>query len=350
MAEAAGAAPGPGGAGGGPSSATLRFAPSPDTFTVEELPAYPASGEGTHLFLWIEKRGLTTLDAIARIARALRVDGRDVGYAGLKDRHALTRQWLSVPGIDPESALAAADPDGAWRILQAIRHPHKLRLGHLRGNRFQVVLQGEAGDPEWRALEAAVARIAAEGLPNRFGAQRFGAEGDNAAAGLALLRGQRRERDRRRRRLLLSAAQSAVFNQALALRAQAGPLSRVRGGDVLQKTDTGGLFVTEDPAVDQPRVDRGEVVPTGPLPGEREIEPPPGTEARELEDRAIAAAGASREDFARAGRELPGARRPVLVRPQELALERDPAGARLGFALPAGAYATVLVEAVLAAV
>lgn len=323
----------------------LRFVPSPETFTVEEIPAYLPSGEGTHLFLWIEKRGLTTLDVIARVAAALGVNGRDAGYAGLKDRHALTRQWLSVPSVDPERALAVpGSPE--WTIQQAVRHPHKLRLGHLRGNRFEVRLEGEAGEGELRALEAAVARIAAEGLPNQFGAQRFGHGGDNAAAGLALLRGQRRERDRRRRRLLLSALQSAVFNHALALRAASGPLTRLRPGDVLQKTDSGGLFVTTDLAVDQARVDRGEVVPTGPLPGGRETEPPPGSEARALEDEAIAAAGATRDDFARAGRELPGARRPVIVRAQDLALHLDPRP-RLAFSLPAGAYATVLVDAVL---
>ncbi|HVT05820.1 MAG TPA: tRNA pseudouridine(13) synthase TruD [Polyangia bacterium] len=328
----------------------LRFVPSPQTFTVEEIPAYAPSGEGTHLFLWIEKRGLTTLDAIADIARVLRVEARDVGYAGLKDRHALTRQWLSVPGVGAAQALEAPpDPDGRWAILRAIPHPHKLRLGHLRGNRFEVLVQGDEGelDAEWPDLQRAVQRIAAEGVPNRFGAQRFGAAGDNAATGLALLRGQRRERDRRKRRLLLSAVQSAVFNRVLALRAESGPLTRVRPGDVLQKTDTGGLFVTTDLAADQPRVDRGEVVPTGPLPGDREIEPPPGTEAREMEDQAIAAVGATREDFTRAGRDLPGARRAVVVRAQDLQLQRDTAGARLTFVLPAGAYATVLVDAVL---
>jgi tRNA pseudouridine13 synthase len=326
----------------------LRFVPSPETFTVEEIPAYAPSGEGTHLFLWVEKRGMTTLDAIADIARVLRVEPRDVGYAGLKDRHALTRQWLSVPGLDPAAALGAApDPDGRWTILQAVQHPHKLRLGHLRGNRFQVTLQAPDVDAVWPDLQRAVERVALEGVPNRFGAQRFGAGGDNAEAGLALLRGQRRERDRRKRRLLLSAAQSAVFNRVLVLRAEGGPLTRVRGGDVLQKMETGGLFVTTDLDVDQPRVDRGEVVPTRPLPGGREIEPPAASEARALEDQAIAAVGATREDFTRAGRELPGARRAVVVRPQELTLQRDAAGPRLTFTLPAGAYATVLVDAVL---
>lgn len=329
----------------------LRFVSSPETFTVEEIPAYTPSGQGTHLYLWIEKRDLTTLDAIGRVASALRVEARDVGYAGMKDRHAVTRQWISVPDVAPELALQVpAAPDCA--ILQAVRHTNKLRLGHLRGNRFEMLLQQAPGtsDPEadLAGVQGALARIAAEGVANRFGAQRFGAGGDNAAAGLAVLRGQRREHDRRRRRLLLSALQSAVFNDCLQRRAATGPLLRVREGDVLQKTDTGGLFVTPDPAADQARVDRGEVVPTGPLPGGREIEPPPGSAARALEDQAIAATGATREEFEQAGRHLPGARRAVVIRPQDLAAHAEAGGVRVSFALPAGAYATVVVDAILA--
>ena len=120
---------------------------------------------------------------------------------------------------------------------------------------------------------------------------------------------------------MLSALQSAVFNRALELRAASGDLAQVRGGDVLQKTDSGGLFVTTDPAVDQPRVDRGEVIPTGPLPGGREIEPPPDTPSRAIDDEAIASVGATREDFSRAGRELPGARRAVLLKAGDPTLE-----------------------------
>ena len=327
----------------------LTFTSSPETFTVEEIPAYAPSGEGTHLFLWIEKRGLTTFDAIARIARALGLAPRDVGYAGLKDRHALTRQWLSLPGVPAERALEIADAD--LRVLQAVPHPHKLRLGHLRGNRFEVTLTGEATEGDRAALRGRFEALAATGVPNRFGAQRFGAAGDNATVGLALLRGERRERDKRRRRLLLSALQSAVFNRALELRAASGGLAEVRGGDVLQKTDSGGLFVTTDPAVDQPRVDRGEIIPTGPLPGGREIEPPPDTPARAIDDEAIAAVGATREDFSRAGRELPGARRAVLLKAGEpiLDLPTAPDGpVRFRFSLPSGGYATVFIDALLA--
>jgi tRNA pseudouridine13 synthase len=327
----------------------LTFTPSPDRFQVEELPAYPPSGTGTHTFLFLEKRGLTTFDAIARIATAFGVPARDVGYAGMKDKHATTRQWLSVPDLDPERALALAAQD--LRVLAAARHGHKLRLGHLRGNRFEVVLTGPADDADDAALRARFEGLAARGVPNRYGEQRFGADAANAARGLDLLRGGRHERDKRKRKLMLSALQSAVFNRALELRATRGVLTGVLLGDVLKKTDTGGLFVSTEPEVDQRRVDAGELDLTAPLPGGREIEPPPDTPARALEDEAIAAVGATREDFARGGRDLPGARRPVLLRLADAAFSEEPSGdsqtraVRLRFTLPAGGYATVVVSA-----
>jgi tRNA pseudouridine13 synthase len=338
----------------------LTFVPSPERFVVEEIAAYAPVGEGEHTFLWIEKRGLTTMDAIRRLARLLDVDPRDVGYAGLKDRNAVTRQWVSVPRLDPARARLVSEPDLA--VLEAIRHGNKLRTGHLRGNRFEVVVsvagEGASSSASARALSELRGRLedlALRGVPNRFGAQRFGAAGDNAAAGLAILRGERRERDHRLRKLLLSAAQSAVFNRALELRAaDANGLRTVRLGDVLQKVASGGLFVCEDVEVDQRRVDAGELVVTGPLPGGREKEPPPGTPARAVEDEALAAVDATREDFARAGRDLPGARRPFLVpltlgdpavQPEPAAAGLGEAAVRLRFSLPAGSYATVVVAA-----
>ncbi len=322
--------------------------PSPDRFVVEEIPAYTPSGEGGHTFLWLEKRGLTTFDAITEVAKALGVPARDVGYAGLKDKHATTRQWLSVPGVDPDRAAGLSV--GGASVLAAARHPNKLRVGHLRGNRFEVVLTGTATDHEMAALRARFDAVTATGVPNRYGEQRFGAGSDNAARGLALLRGERQERDKRKRRLLLSAVQSAVFNRALELRATRGPLTAVLLGDVLKKTDTGGLFVSTAPDVDQRRVDAGEVIPTAPLPGGRETEPPPDTPARALEDEAIAAVGATRDDSARYGRELPGARRPVLLALADCAFSEETAepgsrAVRLRFTLPAGGYATVVVAA-----
>ena len=333
----------------------LTFHPSIEHFVVEEIPAYEPSGEGEHTYLWIEKCGLTTMDAVRRLAGALGVQDRDIGYAGQKDRHATTRQWVSVPLVDPERARLIDGPE--LRVLAATRHGNKLRVGHLRGNRFEVVLTGLDAPGQREAMAARLQSASVEGLPNRFGEQRFGAAGDNAALGLALLRGQRHLRDHRKRKLMLSAAQSAVFNRYLVLRAASGPLLQVRAGDVLQKTDSGGLFVCDDPAVDQPRVDAGALVPTGPMPGGRVVEPPPETSARALEDQALADLGATRDEFGRAGRDLPGTRRPVIVRvalgQPPLADDPPPSSVpgqvalRLRFSLPAGAYATVVVAALL---
>ena len=322
-----------------------RFISTPETFLVEELPAYLPAGEGPHTFVWIEKRGLTTLDAVGRLARALGVQARDVGYAGMKDRNATTRQWLSVPAIEP-SLAAAVELDGL-RVLEARCHRNKLRVGHLRGNRFEVVLC-EIGAGEIDGLRAQLAQIAHSGLPNRYGRQRFGSAGDNLQVGLEILRGTRRERDFRRRKLLLSAVQSAVFNRVLDLRAGSGGLCLVRLGDVLQKTETGGSFVCEEPERDQARVDAGELVPTAPLPGSRGMEPPAGSPARALEDQAVVDVGLGPTELAQAGRDLPGARRPVVtpVTLGEPPIQEDVnTTARLRFSLPAGSYATVLLEA-----
>ncbi len=324
-----------------------RFTSTPDTFFVEEMPAYLPAGEGPHTFVWIEKRCLTTLEAVSRLARALGVQARDMGYAGMKDRNATTRQWLSLPDVEPSVALVV-EIDGL-SVLEARRHHNKLRVGHLRGNRFEVVLS-ELVPGEGDGLRAQLIHLAGRGLPNHYGRQRFGSGGDNLQVGIEILRGKRREPDARRRKLLLSAVQSAVFNQALDLRAASGGLTRVRLGDVLQKTATGGSFVCEDPARDQARVDAGELVPTAPLPGSRILEPAPGTPARVLEDQALADIGLAPAELAQVGRDLPGARRPVVTSvtlgdPPFREESDGPGTARLSFSLPAGSYATVLLEA-----
>jgi len=326
--------------------ASARFVSSPDTFLVEELPAYLPSGTGEHTFLWIEKRGLTTWDAIGLLARRLRVDQRDIGCAGMKDKHATTRQWLSVPRVPPELALEAGDD--FLRVLRAVPHGNKLKTGHLHGNRFEVVVDGLGPDAA-RTLTERLVALGREGLPNRYGEQRFGRDRDNAARGLALLRGQARERDARKRRLLLSAVQSAVFNDVLRARLTDGTARRVLTGDILQKVPTGGVFTTEDPAVDQARVDAGEIVITGPLPGSWAREPPPDSAARAIEDQALGALEAKREEFAALGKDLPGTRRPLLVPvvlgdPATAPVADNPRALRLAFQLPAGTYATVLVQ------
>jgi tRNA pseudouridine13 synthase len=329
------------------------FRPAPDTFTVEEIPAYLPSGTGEHTYLWLEKRSLTTLHAVGELARRLAVPAREIGYAGMKDRHATTRQWVSLPRIDPAVALEAGSAD--LRVLRAARHNNKLRVGHLRGNRFSVAVTDLEDAAEGAAIRVRLSAVIRDGLPNRYGEQRFGVTSQNVSRGLALLRGETRERDHRRRKLLLSAVQSAVFNQVLARRQAAQQLRRVLAGDILQKTDSGGVFYTDDPVQDQLRLDAGAVVVTGPMPGGWALEPATGTEARAIEDQAMAEVGVRREDFTSFGRDLPGTRRPLLVAvtADDLAAAENfsamPADSttsvRLSFQLPAGTYATVLLAA-----
>ena len=154
----------------------------PEDFIVDEIGAYSPSGAGDHVFVRIEKRGLTTAQAVQRIARALGVNERDVGVAGMKDRHAVTRQWLSLPPpVTPEQATALALED--VRVLEAVRHGHKLRTGHVRANRFVLRVRGvgpEVGDAEARAKAILDVLARPPGAPNFYGEQRFGREGDNA--------------------------------------------------------------------------------------------------------------------------------------------------------------------------
>mgnify|MGYP001193049713 CR=1 FL=1 len=307
----------------------------PEDFRVDEIPLYPPSGEGEHLFVHVEKIGRDTLHVARDLARALGVSPREVGIAGQKDRHAVTTQWMSFPGVSPEAAEGLAGE--GFRVLTAVRHGNKLRTGHLRGNRFRILLRG-ASDAE--AVARTARALEERGLPNYFGAQRFGRSGENAALGRELLRGTpsgKGVRDRRLQKLLLSALQSEIFNGVLARRLEEGTWDRPQAGDVLQRLETGGLFVCEDPEVDGPRVASFECSVTGPLPGPK-MRPRPRGEPAALEEAVLREAGLEAEDFARR-RETPGARRPFRL-PVRIEVEEDPEGVALSFELPSGAYAT----------
>jgi tRNA pseudouridine13 synthase len=329
----------------------------PEDFVVEELPAYEPSGSGDHVFVTIEKRSLTTPQAVEAIARALGIRSADIGWAGMKDRHAVTRQQLSLPPpCTPEAALDLR-LDGI-AILAAARHPHKLRTGHLRGNRFVLTVRQLAVDAETAAGRAAaiLARLARPpGCPNWYGEQRFGADGDNAARGRALLAaagdargggGRHRRGDGRQQRFLLSALQSSLFNEYLRRRLADGLFDRVLEGDLLAKR-SGGQFTCTEPAVDQARLDAGELVPTGPMYGHSMRTPTPGSPAFAREAAQLAAEGLSLDSFRPAGKLAEGTRRPIAVdlgEPGAAVSARDPAAIEVTFRLPAGAYATVVMR------
>jgi tRNA pseudouridine13 synthase len=320
----------------------MRVAASPEDFVVDEEPLYPAKGDGAHTFVRIEKRLRNTEEVARALARYAGVAPRDVGYAGRKDRVALTRQWFSVPALDPERARGF-EGDG-FRALEAVRHPHKLRTGHLRANRFALVVRElEADQVETAAtrLEALVAR----GLPNRFGAQRFGRDGRNADAARALLERGELGRDRRAARFLVSALQAEVFNACLA--ARNSPLDGVEAGEVAFLHASGASFVVEDAERESQRARTFELSAAGPIFGTRLLA---ATGEPGLRERAVFRAHGIPETLRLPpGLRLDGARRPLRVRPEAAHAERAGTDAvRLCFTLPPGSYASVLVETLFA--
>lgn len=322
----------------------------PEDFRVDEMPAYLPTGTGEHLFVRVEKRGRNTRDVLRELARALGVREGDAGVAGQKDRHACTTQWMSFLGASPARALDLAGE--GWRVLEAALHGNKLRTGHLRGNRFLVRVRGVGPDAAARARAIADA-LAARGLPNFYGPQRFGRFGDNAEVGRLLLlrrageavpddpRLARAERDRTQRRFLVSAFQSAIFNEVLAARVRDGTWRTPLAGDVLQKLPSGGMFVCADPAADAPRVEAFELSITGPMPGRRQRLAPTGAPSA-LEERILAATGVGPRHLA-ASPDAEGARRPLRL-PVAIEVREDEAGLLLAFDLPPGAYATTVLR------
>jgi tRNA pseudouridine13 synthase len=316
---------------------------SEEDFRVEELPLYEASGAGEHLYLTVEKVGRTTQEVVREIAQALGAREREVGTAGLKDKRGVTVQRISVlsKAVEAEAAKIAGR---GFRVLEARRHGNKLRTGHLRGNRFRVVLRGCEPDALARA-QAVCERLRAQGAANLFGAQRFGMRGDNAALGRAILLRESSVRDRFLRRLALSALQSELFNRCLAARVRDGLFAAAIEGDVLRKRDSGGLFVSEDPAADGPRVVSGEVDPAGPMPGHA-LYAARG-EALRREEAVLAEAKIDPASFAAGGDEMQGARRPYRIPVEDLAVEGGPEALTLTFSLPRGSYAAAVLREVM---
>lgn len=311
-------------------------------FEVHEVPAYLPTGEGEHLYVHFEKRGLDTDRAVRSIAEALSASGRDAGYAGMKDRHAVTTQWASfLTKRTPDDARALA-LEGIT-ILEASRHANKLRTGHLDGNCFVLRLR-ELDGARVPELERTLAWLVTHGAPAYFGTQRFGRDGDNAArARRWIVEGGRAPEKPFERKLLVSALQSEIFNALLAARVQAGELGRIVDGDLVRKEGSGGLFVADDLAEVQARADRLEVSATGPMMGAEMRWPM--REAARREEEALAAAGLTRDHLERFRRAGEGTRRGyrVLVRDASVAVEDDGA-VRVAFTLPSGAYATEILR------
>ena len=318
-----------------------------DDFLVDEEPAYLPSGTGDHVYARIEKRGITTRFAVAAIAQALGVYERDIGVAGMKDRHAVTKQWISLPPpTTVEAVQALALPDVT--ILEVSRHGNKLRTGHVRSNAFVLRVRGAAPDAVQRAQVILARLLEAPGAPNFYGEQRFGRDRDNADKGRALLAGDRGvARDKKLARLFVSALQSELFNAWLTARMADGLYREVLQGDVLHKVN-GGMFTSEDPVIDTSRLRAGELVLTGPMFGDRMRKPPDGTPADEREAKILAAAGLAPDAFSTVRHLAEGTRRDATIHVANGTVNSVADGTfEVAFALPGGAYATTVMREVM---
>ncbi|UJR79505.1 tRNA pseudouridine synthase D [Sandaracinus amylolyticus] len=312
----------------------------PEDFRVDEIPAYEPSGAGEHLYVRFEKTSVDTRDAVRRIAEVLGCDPRDAGFAGLKDRHAITTQWASFHRGEP-SKLEGVELEGV-RVLEAKRHVNKLRTGHLRGNRFRVRLRGAPREDE-AAARAVIAELERQGVPNYFGDQRFGRDRANLPRARAwLVEGGKPPRDSFERKLFVSVLQSELFNTMCAARVREGTLGAIVEGDLCRKEESGGLFVATDVAVENERAARFEISATGPMFGAK-MRWPEG-EAKRREEETLAAAGLDLDALARFAKYGEGTRRPYRMRLGAPTLEVDDEGLVLAFDLPSGGYATVVIR------
>ena len=369
-----------------------------EDFLVEEVPLYAPSGTGQHTFFEIRKEGIPTFHAVRVIARALAVPSGRIGYAGHKDAQAITTQMLSVQGVPPDVVTALDVPD--IRVVWAERHNKRLKIGHLRGNRFTIRVRGV--DESALVLCQAILRVLKRrGVPNRYGPQRFGQRGDSARLGRAIVRkdaegflhaflggphpneseGVRSARARyeagdweaaldtfpgnmiderralqalirsrgdfrrayltipkRLKTFLLSAFQSALFNQVLGARLDT--LDRVYAGDLAMKHPGRSVFRVEDEAVEQPRAARFEISPTGPLFGHKMMQP--SGQQGELEAEVLGSEGLGLQDFRVGdGIKAKGERRALRFQMTDPDLWYDD-GVMLRFELPKGCYATTV--------
>jgi len=309
----------------------------PEDFRVTELPSYLPQGSGSHTYVRVRKRVLATRDLVtALLHQGLRE--QEIGVAGLKDKFAVTEQWLSVPNRHAE-ALAALEQLPGVSILEVSRHKNKLGIGHLRGNRFRIVIRDAEAGAAQRAA-AVLAHLKRTGVPNYFGPQRFGRYGTNALDGLRLLRGERVPGGRQLKRFFLSALQSLIFNALLARRITRGLFDRVVVGDWARKHLTGGTFLVEDES-EAARAQALEISATLPLYGRR-VRLSTG-EAGSLEGRVLERYSLSWQDFGNRR----GDRRLSRLSLGEVELGGSDEALILTFTLPKGAYATTLLREVM---
>jgi tRNA pseudouridine13 synthase len=325
---------------GGPAGGARLRASAAD-FAVEERLGFAADGGAAHLLLKVEKREQDTLGVARELARLVAAAPRDVGFAGLKDRLAVATQYFTVPAPRAPRALAGVEGPG-FRVLEALPHSRKLRRGALAGNAFVLVLRELDAPPD--ALALRLARVAAAGVPNYFGAQRFGHGGSNLAAIARFAAGAPLPRGREARAFVLSAARSLLFNAVLARRVADGSWDRLLPGELVNLAGTNSYFAaaTIDAELEA-RLARRDVHPTGPLAGRGRV---PAAAAGALEAQVLAGFGALPAALEAAG--LDAARRALRLCPEDFRAMPESGTLRLEFRLPPGAYATAVVRELLA--
>ena len=315
---------------------TGQIRTAPEDFQVTEIPLLEPDGEGEHVWLYIRKRNENTLWVAGQLAAFAGVHPRQVSFAGLKDRNAVTEQWFSVhlPGQDaPDWPALNSD---TLTVLRHARHSRKLRRGALKGNHFRITIRELAG--EQSDLEQRLALIKGQGVPNYFGEQRFGRDGSNLRSAEALFSNPKMRLSRNKRSLTLSAARSLLFNRVLSQRVSAGDWNKALAGDAMQLAGSHSFFTAASVDAElMARTERQDIHPTGPLYGRGES--PVQGESRELEQAVLADYKSWCEGLEVAG--LKQDRRALRLTPGNLSWQWAASGVLvLEFSLPAGAYAT----------
>jgi len=312
----------------------------PEDFVVDEMLGFVPDGRGEHVWLAVRKRGENTAWVAKQLSRLAGCSERDVGYSGLKDRHAVTTQWFSLPAPRRAVNWVELGHKTAAEIIVLTRHGRKLRRGTHRGNRFLLSVRGLEGDLS--GLHTRLEQIARFGAPNWFAEQRFGHDGGNLEAVRAWFAGGKAPQ-RGQQGMLLSTARSALFNAILARRIDDGTWLQPLQGEPLMLDGRHSFFIAEagDEALAE-RLASGDVHTSGALWGKE------GTQAQgecaELERVVVAANALLAEGLVREG--LEAARRPLRVIPKDMHWQVDEAKRvlRVGFELPAGSYATAVIR------
>jgi tRNA pseudouridine13 synthase len=319
-----------------------RLRVSAADFIVEERLGFVPDGGAAHLLLRVEKIDANTLYVARALARFAGVRSADVGFAGLKDRRAVARQWFSVPAGRAPQEWEALEGEG-FRILEAAPHSRKLKRGALAGNHFRIVVRELAGDTG--SLPQRIARLLAGGVPNYFGPQRFGADAANLSRIQAWQQSRQLPRDRDARSFLLSAARSLAFNSVLAARVAQGTWSRLLQGEVVNLAGSNSVFVAE--VVDanlEARCEAQDVHPSGPLPGAGGL--PPLAEAASVENAALASLEPLVAALSEAG--VAASRRPLRLLVSELDWSLEGDVLNVSFGLSRGAFATAVLREIVA--